>query len=127
MVKEALKNVASAFYHALYDGNWAKIRQNLYFLKNACISKKIVFLELGSPLHCEIWTVGTSSANLGMYRGILEISFFTMRGQKRAIFTNKIENFRLRRNYGSLSLILSNVHHKYCKKFDFTKKIVKQN
>ena len=52
------------------------------FFKNACISKKIVFLELGSPLHCEIWTVGTSSANLGMYRGILEIIFCTMRGQK---------------------------------------------
>ena len=42
------------------------------FWKNARISKKVrdVFLELGASLRPEIWTVGTSSKNLGMYRGI---------------------------------------------------------
>ena len=44
------------------------------FWKNARILKKVrnVFLELGWSLRPEIWTVGTSSKNLGMLRGIFE-------------------------------------------------------
>ena len=46
---------------------------------------------------------------------------FSPRSSVPDFLTNKLDNFRLRRIYSSLSLILSNVHHKYCKKFDFTK------